>query len=183
MSIIDIGAIAIALGLDAFGVALSLGFDKRMKRNRKILFIIFASFFQFLFVFLGGIGGELFNRYIYTLPNIVGGIIIIFVGILMIKEGLAEEDKIEKIHWVLIAVLGISVSIDALVIGFSTFNIFYDKFILFKNSAIVGIVTSILTFFAFIISKYIRKINFIRKYADLLGGIILILFGIKMILF
>ncbi|MEL7598338.1 MAG: manganese efflux pump [Clostridiaceae bacterium] len=36
---------------------------------------------------------------------------------------------------------------------------------------------------AFLISRYLRKIKVVAQYADYVGGIILILFGIKMIMF
>jgi putative Mn2+ efflux pump MntP len=183
LSAIDLGAISLALGLDAFGVALSLGLDKRINKIIALFFTFCAGFFQGFFVFAGGVAGEFFNRYICTLPHIVGGSIIILVGILMIREGFSDQEKIKKIHWLLIVILGISVSIDALVIGFSTFNVFYNKVILLEKSLVVSTITSIMTILAFFISRRIRIIHFFRKYADFIGGIILILFGIKMILF
>ena len=183
MSLYEIGAISIALGLDAFGVGLSLGLDRRITRKLALLFVLSFGFFQYLFVFLGGIAGNLFNTYIFMIPHVVGGIIILFVGVLMFKEGLSNDEEIPKIQLCLVIMLGICVSIDALVVGFSSFNIFHLTKILFKNSIIVGSVTCFLTSLAFIISKYIRKVDFVREYAELLGGTILILFGLKMIIF
>jgi len=183
LSTLELGIVSMALGLDAFGVAFSLGLDKRINRSRAFAFILSFGFFQFLFVCLGGLGGNLFNKYIFNLPSLVGGIIILLVGILMFREGLSKEDRIDTINFMLIIVLGICVSIDALIIGFSTFDAFDFKIILFENSVVVGIVTSCLTLLAFAVSRKIRRIHFIKKYADFLGGIILMLFGIKMIFF
>ncbi len=183
MALFDVMTISVALALDASGVALSLGLDERITKGRKLLSIISFGFFQFLFVFIGGLFGYFFNTYIYSLPSIVGGIIILAVGILMFREGFSKEEKFDNIKWYIILILGISVSIDALVVGFSTFNNFLSNYILFKNSLIVGIITSLLTAIAFLISKTICKICFIKKYSDFLAGIILILFGIKMIFF
>lgn len=183
MGLVEVSVIAVALGLDAFGVALSLGLDKRITKRLAILFVLSFGFFQFLFVLIGGLAGNLFNTYIFCIPNIVGGTIILLVGILMLKEGLSNEEKIPKLHFMLVLLLGICVSIDALVVGFSSFNIFYLKEILLKNSIIVGIITSSLTAFSFLLSKHIRKVNFVKEYAELLGGTILILFGLKMIIF
>lgn len=183
MSPLDLGAISLALGLDAFAVALSIGLDSRITKKDVFFFVTSFGFFQFFFVFLGGYGGELFNRYICTLPSVVGGSTIILVGILIIREGMSQREKINKFHWVLVVILGMSVSIDALVVGFSTFNTFHYKIILLNKSLVVGAITCIMTILSFFISKNVRKVNFIREYADFLGGIILILFGIKMIFF
>lgn len=183
MNLYEIGAISLALGLDAFGVGLSLGLDKRITRKLAFLFVLSFGFFQYLFVFLGGIAGNLFNTYIFMIPNVVGGVIILLVGVIMFKEGLSNDEGIPKIHLYLVIMLGICVSIDALVVGFSSFNVFHLTRILFRNSVIVGSVTCLLTALSFIISKYIRKVDFVREYAELLGGIILILFGMKMIIF
>lgn len=183
MGVLELSAISIALGMDAFGVALSLGLDKRITKHIAFLAVLSFGFFQFFFVFLGGLSGNLFNRYIFTMPHIVGGSIILFVGILMIKEGLAKENTIPNIHLLLIITLGICVSIDALVVGFSTFNIFYFKKILLRNSIVVGGITAFLTGLSFLASKQLRQFPIIKEYSGLLGGIILILFALKMIIF
>lgn len=183
MSHLEVLIISIALALDAFGVSLSLGLDKRITKKIAIFSIISSGFFQFLFAYIGGYFGCLFNRYIFTIPSMLGGIIIFFVGLLMIKEGFNKEESFKKLHLLVIIFLGMTVSIDALVVGFSTFNILVSKLILLKNSIIVGIVTSFLCLVAFFICKKIRRIDFFKEYADFLGGIILILFGIKMIFF
>ena len=54
--------------------------------------------------------------------------------------------------------------------------------ILFEAAVFIGLVALILCIIAFLIAKYLRKINIISRYADYVGGIILIIFGLKMIL-
>ena len=93
MSLKDIIIVGVALAMDAVGVTISIGLNPKVKRYNKIAFIISFSIFQFLFFLLGGIGGHLFEKYITTIPNVVGGIAIAILGILMIKEGFeAKED-------------------------------------------------------------------------------------------
>ncbi|MBS4536159.1 manganese efflux pump [Clostridium sp. D2Q-14] len=183
MTIINVIVISIALALDASAVALSLGINRKIE-DKDILFLIFIfGFFQSLLAFIGGSLGCLFNFYIFALPSLAGGIVIIFVGILMIQEGFSEEKNINKFTLFMKMLIGISVSIDAFVIGFSIFNSINSLSIIINYSIIIGLITSFLTSLSFNISKKISKIKFIREYADFLGGIILILFGIKMILF
>mgnify|MGYP006278526125 CR=1 FL=1 len=183
MDLLEIILISIALALDASGVSVSMGIDKKIKKSDIAFFIISFGFFQFLFSFLGGYFGILFNEYVFTLPCKLGGFIIFIVGILMIKEGFCENEKINKFTWYIKLLLGISVSIDAFVVGFSVLNFLNSLFTIFRYSIIIGIITSFMTSISFKISTKIGKMYFVRKYADFLGGIILVFFGIKMMFF
>ena len=95
MNLKDVIIVGIALAMDAVGVTVSIGVNPKVMRKSKIAFIMSFAIFQFLFFLLGGIGGHLFEKYIATIPNIVGGVAIAVVGILMIKEGFenAGEDE------------------------------------------------------------------------------------------
>ena len=143
------------------------------------------AIFQFLFFLLGGIGGHLFEKYITTIPNIVGGVAIAIVGILMIKEGFEDNEDNETLllKREMVIILGISVSIDAFVVGFTGFNYISSALKMIGDCSIVGLITLILCSFTFYLCRYIRKIGFIAKYASFFGGITLIIFAIKMIFF
>lgn len=183
MEFYSLSLIALALSLDAFGVALSIGLNRSVRLRSRFLFCLSFGFFQFLFSFVGAYAGVWFTRYIRALPGIIGGIVIIVVGVMMIKEGLEEKEECLLFNPKMYAVLGASVSIDALVVGFTAFNNINSNINIFMYTVYIGIVTFIMTALAFIISKYLNKISAISKYADYLGGIILILFGLRMIFF
>ena len=185
MNLKDIIIVGIALAMDAVGVTISIGVNPKVRRGNKIAFIMSFAIFQFLFFFLGGIGGHLFEKYITTIPNIVGGIAIAIVGIMMIKEGFEKEETDESLLLKkgMIIILGVSVSIDAFVVGFTGFNYISNIIRVIADCSIVGFITFTLCTIAFYLCKYIRKIDFISKYADFLGGITLIIFSIKMIFF
>lgn len=176
--------IPIALALDAFGVSLSLGFSSKYRFKQLISFCLSFGFFQFLFSLIGGIFGDIVNSYILTVPKVFGGIVILIVGIMMLRESFSnknEEEELEKkLFNNLYITLGISVSIDALVVGFTAYNLHNIKLI-FLNTLLVGVVTLLLCILAIFLSMYLKKLDFISKYADFLGGIILVLFGIRMI--
>ncbi|APM40018.1 manganese efflux pump MntP family protein [Clostridium kluyveri] len=175
--------IALALSLDAFSVAISVGLNNAIKRNKKIQFVISFAFFQFFFAMLGSYGGFLFNKYVASIPEIVGGAVVSIVGILMLKEGFESKKQHTLVKPGMVIILGVSVSIDALVIGFTTLNNMRNTLDMLYHTLFIGMVTLILTSCAFIISRYLRKIHAVSKYADYIGGIILIIFGIKMMLF
>ncbi|AWZ49253.1 hypothetical protein C3495_10700 [Clostridiaceae bacterium 14S0207] len=172
--------ISLALALDAFGVALGIGLNPEVKFKNKIGFIFSFAFFQFLFAFVGGYGGILFSTYIASVPKILGGCVISLVGVIMIKEGMEKKKENILLNLKTNIILGISVSIDAMVIGFTVLNDLKSVGVLINCTIIIGIVTLIMTTFAFLISKLLNKIEVFQKYADYIGGIILLFFGIKM---
>jgi len=182
MDLYTLFTIALALSLDAFGVALCIGLNNQTKLLNKISFIISFGVFQFLFSYIGAYAGFLFNTYVASVPSIIGGMIISFVGVVMIKEGFENEGRCPLLKPKMYFILGMSVSIDAMVVGFTVLNNITNV-ILFKDTLFIGGVTLIMSTLAFIISRYLKKIEVIGKYADYIGGIILIIFGLKMIFF
>ena len=94
MDLYPLFTIALALSLDAFGVALCIGLNNQTKLVNKIGFIISFGLFQFLFSYIGAYAGFLFNTYVATMPSIIGGMIISLVGVVMIKEGFENERKV-----------------------------------------------------------------------------------------
>ncbi|MGV8984633.1 manganese efflux pump MntP [Clostridium sp.] len=182
MDFYSLFTIALALSLDAFGVALCIGLNSQTRRINKIGFIISFGFFQFLFSYIGAYAGFIFNTYIATMPSIIGGMLISFVGVLMIKEGIENQGTCPLLKPKMYFILGVSVSIDAMVIGFTVLNNITNV-ILFKDTLFIGGITLGMSTLAFIISRYLKKIEVVGKYADYIGGIILIVFGLKMMFF
>lgn len=180
MNFISLIFISLALSLDAFGVALCIGLNNQVKRENKIKFALSFGFFQFLFAMIGAYGGFLFSTYIAAIPNVIGGLIISIVGIMMFKEGYNNQGDCPLLNPKMYIIIGISVSIDAMVIGFTTLNNISSSYDILKNTLFIGITTFIMSILAFIISRYLKKIQLLEKYANFIGGIILILFGIKM---
>ncbi|MFC0903146.1 manganese efflux pump MntP family protein [Clostridium sp. MT-14] len=175
--------IALALSLDAFGVSLCIGLNKAISRKIKIQFIGSFGFFQFFFAISGAYAGFLFNRYIVSVPEVIGGALVLITGVLMLRDGLKNKKESLFFKPGMVMVFGISVSIDALIIGFTTLNNIESNLNLLYSTLFIGITTFLISLIAFLISGYLRKIHIISKYADYIGGIILIIFGIKMMFF
>lgn len=183
MTIEDLMLIALAVSLDAFGVAIAIGINDKATVLNKLGFALSFGTFQFLCSFVGGIGGKLFTENVATVPAIFGGIVIVIVGILMIKEGMEDNNDNLILSFKMYFILGISVSIDAIVVGFIAFSSVGSIANLGIATGIVGIVTTAMSLMAFILAKFLGKINVVGKYGDYIGGIILILFGLEMIFF
>ena len=185
MSVRELIFIGIALAMDALGVTLSIGLNPIVRRNTKIKYIISFGFFQFLFFLLDGVFGYLFDTYVVSIPNLVGGLAIGAVGIMMFKEGFESEKKEDDLllKKSMPIILGVSVSIDALVVGFTACHHIGSYILMTVNSIMIGLITLLICTTGFFLCRYIRRLEFITRYADFLGGLILIIFAIKMIFF
>ena len=175
--------IAVALSLDAFGVAISIGINRALRIKNKVLFALSFGFFQFLFSLLGAYFGFIFSTYIIAIPKIIGGVIIATVGIIMISDGYERKDDKFLLDNKMYIILGASVSVDALVIGFTILSHIENTIGVIFQTMFIGLVTFIISSIGFIISLYISKIDVIAKYADFMGGFILVIFGIKLMFF
>ncbi|HSN58511.1 MAG TPA: manganese efflux pump [Clostridiaceae bacterium] len=182
MDFYSLFAIALALSLDAFGVALCIGLNKGTTTSIKTMVASSFGFFQFLFSLIGALAGFMFTTYITSVPTIIGGALISIVGVMMLKEGMEEKEECVILKPGMIVVLGVSVSIDALVIGFTAFNNISSTASIMFSTLFIGVVSVVMSFVAFYLSRHLHKIDIVSKYADYIGGVILVLFGIKMMI-
>ena len=180
MGIIEIVLIGVGLAMDAFAVSVCKGLSmKKMEWKKAIIIALYFGGFQSLMPAIGYFLGVGFESYIESIDHWIAFILLTFIGINMIKESFHKNDKDadDKIDFKSMIILAIATSIDALAVGV-TFA-FLDVNIIF-SIVIIGIIT-------FIISCIGVKIGnvFGDKYeskAEKVGGIILILIGLKILL-
>lgn len=184
MGIKDVILIGIAMSMDALGLTISLGINPYLVKRNKIRFIISFAFFQFLFLFLGGITGRFFDTYVVSIPHVIGGAIISLIGIIMLVSAFKHSDKDDSVlvKKSMYMILGMSVSVDALVVGFTAFHE-VNPIATFVDASLVGLITLFLCTTGFFLCRYARRVDFICKYADILGGLILLVLGLEMIFF
>src|SRR6056297_697980 len=177
----DIILIAVALALDASGVSMGVACGTKLNMKNRISLILSFGFFQFLLALSGALLGNFINTRIIRISDIASGVIIFIIGIILFREGFKREEECiyRRLTFWTVAILGISVSIDALGIGFSIMH--KEMFLnMLNKSLIIGIVAAIFTMFSLYIIRYLKKIILIEKYSDFIAGIILIIFGINM---
>lgn len=180
MGIIEILLISIGLGMDSFAVSVCKGLSmKKMDWKKAIVIGLYFGGFQALMPVIGYFLGKGFENTIASIDHWVAFILLGFIGIKMIKDALKKESENsnDKVDFKTMIVLAIATSIDALAVGI-TFA--------FLNVNIVQAV-SIIGIVAFVLSMLGVKIGNIfgdkyEKKAELIGGIILILMGLKILL-
>ena len=183
MSIIEIIFLAIILAADAFIVSFSYGLCniKNVKKSA-ILLASGTGFLQFLMPVIGAFFTNLIFGLVQTYAKYLAGTIFIIIGIKMFFEAKQRDeqycvkDEIIEISVKTVFLISIATSIDALAAGSS---LYLMKAPVLLASALIGIITFILSLTGFFGGKFLKKIapEIICKSA----GAILILLGLKSI--
>ena len=181
MSILEILLLGIGLSMDAFAVSICKGLSVQ-KLQLKHYLIIGAWFggFQALMPTIGYFLGSTFEQYITAFDHWVAFVLLAAIGAGMIKESLSKEETDGNASFSVktMFVLALATSIDALAVGI-TFALLPDVNVPLAV-CLIGITT-------FVCSAAGLKVGnlFGLKYkakAELAGGIILILIGLKILL-
>ena len=180
MGIIELFVLAVGLSMDAFAVSVCKGLSLgKIKWKHMCIAGAWFGGFQALMPLIGYFLGRFFTDMIEQYDHWVAFILLALIGGNMVKEALGgeEEDLDCSMSSKTMFVLAVATSIDALAVGV-TFA--------FLKVAIVPAVTfiGVVTFVCSAIGVKIGSI-FGVKYkskAELCGGIILILIGVKILL-
>ncbi len=183
MGIGEIIFIGVGLSADAFSVAVCKGLNMR-KLNLKHGYIIalFFGVFQAVMPLIGYLLGTGFSSYIEAVDHWIAFVLLAFIGGKMAVEAIRdkgddEEEKSDALNLGELTVMAVATSIDALAVGI-TFAFLDVKII--PAAAIIGVTTFALSLAGVLIGN-----KFGAKYknkAELAGGIILILIGLKILL-
>lgn len=180
MGILEISLLGVGLAMDAFAVSICKGLSmKKMNWKNAIIIALYFGIFQALMPMIGYFFGTTFESFVTTFDHWIAFILLALIGGNMIKESFDNEDekKNDKVDFKTMIVLALATSIDALALGI-TFA-FFDVNLLLAV-AIIGIITFIISIFGVKIGN-----KFGDKYqnkAELIGGIILVILGIKILL-
>lgn len=182
MGILELVLIAVGLSMDAFAVAICKGLNmKKINYKHSIIIGLFFGGFQALMPLIGWLLGKQFQQHISSFDHWIAFALLSFIGGKMIYEAIKGGDDVEETDCSLnikeLVVLSIATSIDALAVGV-TFAFFPDVNIA-SSIAVIGIITFVLSLIGVIIGN-----NFGTRFkskAELAGGIILVLIGIKIL--
>lgn len=189
---IGILAVAVALGLDAFSVALGLGLSG-VSRSFKTRFVGMVALLHVIMPLAGLYLGLAVGSYLGKWAAIVGSIVLAYIGLQMMRRGvgshqtemsfkeargkLEQKPVVNLSGWSSVLILGLSVSVDALAVGF---GIGTAKVPIFYTVLTTGTVAGIMTGMGWLGGQYFSEL--IGKRAQAAGGILLILLAIKMLM-
>ncbi len=181
MGIWELILIAAGLSMDAFAVSVCKGLSAgRLQWKHYLLVGVWFGGFQALMPTLGYFLGSTFEKYITSFDHWNAFVLLAIIGGNMLREGFSgeEEQGDASFSFRAMFILAVATSIDALAVGI-TFALLPDV----QISAAAGIIGGI----TFVLSAIGLKVGniFGLKYkskAEIVGGAILILMGIKILL-
>ncbi len=180
MSIAELFLIAVGLSMDAFAVAVckGLSMQKMSLKNAAIVGLYFGGFQGFM-PFLGYLLGSRFQNAITAYDHWIAFVLLAVIGGSMIKESMDPEAETCDASLAVkdMTILAIATSIDALAVGV-TFAFLQVQIL--PAVSFIGVIT-------FVLSMVGVKTGVVfgaryKSRAELTGGLILILMGLKILL-
>ena len=185
MTHIEIWFLALALAMDCFAVSIASGIIfKRVAWRPMLTMALLFGLFQGLNPLIGWWGTELFSNMLESIDHLIAFDILGFLGARMIMDSFKaeEERRFNPRRYKVIFTLAIATSIDALAIGISFSCMGYDSIIpLMYPAIVIGFVSFAMSIAGLAIGLRFGKGIAKRLRAELCGGIILIIIGIKVL--
>lgn len=183
MGFVELFLIGVGLSMDAFAVAVCKGLAMRRIRwdHTAVIALAFGGF-QALMPFLGWWLGSQFAGYIQSFDHWIAFVLLVFIGGKMVKESFEKDEESccqeeEGLDYKELLVLAVATSIDALAVGI-TFAFLEVKIL--PAITIIGVTTFALSFAGVLVGNFFGARY--KQRAELCGGVILMLIGVKILL-
>lgn len=181
VSVFEIILISIGLAMDAFGVSIGKGLSMPVGENgRKVTLAFLFGLFQFLMPVMGWLIGRQFIDVISEWEHWIIFGLLGYLGVAMIREGLSDDDEDDDKQFLGVwemMMLSVATSLDAMAVGL-TFA--FMPINVWEASTMIGVITFGISLIGVYLGKFMGQ--FVGKYADILGGGVLILIGTKILL-
>ncbi|GHV34624.1 membrane protein [Bacteroidia bacterium] len=181
MSLFEIILTAIVLGFDCMIVATVCGAQPYISRKNAVVMSLSFGIFQGGMLLLGVLLGILFSGIMQQIDHWFAFGLLFVIGLKMILDALKSHKKNVKQEFrvnrpLVLLALSLATSIDAFVVGISVGLMNNIKFI-------APIIVAVFSFVMPLLGFYLgRKAKFVsEKFAQLLGGLVLIGLGIKIL--
>lgn len=180
MDIITILFVALGLAMDAFAVSVTSGFTIKYLRIQHALWLAaFFGLFQAIMPVVGWLAGIGLRDIISGIDHWIAFGLLSMIGFKMIFEStrMNPDKKLDPLNIYVILILSIATSIDALAVGL-TLSILDISII--NPAIIIGVITFMLSFIGVYIGD--RFGHFFESKIEVIGGLILIGIGIKILI-
>ena len=179
MSLLELFILAVGLSMDAMAVAICKGLSApKLKLRHALVTGLYFGGFQAAMPLLGFLLGLRFRAYIESVDHWIAFVLLGFLGAKMIKDAFddAEEVNCSFCPKAMIP-MAVATSIDALVVGI-TFA--FLKVSIIPAVSFIGVITFSLS----AVGVYVGHLfgAKFRSKAELIGGIVLILMGLRILL-
>lgn len=181
MGVVELLLIAVGLSMDAFAVAVCKGLGmKCLQAKGTVIIALFFGGFQAIMPLLGWILGSRFQHYIVSIDHWLAFLLLCYIGGKMIYETVKDTQREVVIPFRVdlkeLFMLAVATSLDALAVGI-TFAFLNVNII--SSVAIIGSITFLLSVIGVILGNKFGSL--FENKAEILGGVILIFIGIKIL--
>lgn len=183
MGIVELLLTAIALSMDAFAVSVCKGLGmRRMRYDQALVISLYFGVFQALMPLIGWLLGTSFSRYIQAFDHWIAFVLLAFLGGKMLWDVFHEKEDGElesaerRLDHRELFMLAIATSIDALAVGIAFACLDVN---IWSSISIIGVTTLVISFAGVWIGN--RFGNRFQKKAEIAGGLVLILIGVKIL--
>ncbi len=182
MGFFEVVMIALGLSMDAFAVAVCKGLATKKFSAKTMLWVgVWFGAFQAAMPLIGYFLGSRFEKYIVSFDHWIAFVLLGIIGINMIRESFeCEEEACDDTSFSTMFLLAVATSIDALAVGISFAFLQGASVSIYTAVLLIGTITLALSAVGFVVGN-----RFGAKYksrAELAGGVILILMGLKILL-
>ncbi|TMW72525.1 manganese efflux pump [Alteribacter natronophilus] len=167
---------AFALSMDAFSISIGLGMIG-LRMRRIALIGTTVGLFHVLMPLLGIILGKLVSQYIGVFAYIIGAGLLLYIGLQMVRSSFSAETgpAFTPVGWGLI-LFAVTVSIDSFSAGLGLGMLGAKTLVTLVS---FGLFSAVLTWAGLVLGKKAEGV--LGSYSEMLGGCILIGFGIKIL--
>ncbi|MCK4753014.1 MAG: manganese efflux pump [Planctomycetes bacterium] len=180
MELISIIIMAVVLAMDAFAVSIVSGsVSKQMKAKHAFRMAVFFGAFQAFMPLIGFLAGLSVRQYITEYDHWLAFGLLSAVGGKMIYESFkikTVERNFDPSNIMVLLVLSVATSIDALVIGIT---LSFIKSSILIAVAIIGLVTFLLSYLGIFVGRTLG--HFFENKIEAIGGLVLIALGVKIL--
>ena len=182
--IIQILLISVSVAMDAFAVSIGKGLTvSRVRVQDAAKSALWLGGFQMLFPILGYFAASTFSKYVTQFDHWIIFALLVFIGGNMVHEAFEEDEENSKetaqFDWKHMLPLAVACSIDAFAVGVSLIFMFTKAHMAFAILSI-GVVTGLFSAAGLHIGRAFGSRW--QEPAQIAGGVVLILLGIKVLL-
>ena len=178
---IEVLLIAVSLALDAFAVSVSSGISvPGFGWKQAVRMGLYFGFFQFAMPLIGWFLGTSVSGYIEALDHWVAFALLAILGINMLREARSgdTEEASASLGFRVMFAMAVATSIDALAVGVSM--AFMKNVNIFSSALVIGVVAFGLSVVGGLAGRRLGCL--FQKRAELVGGLVLIGIGLKILL-
>lgn len=180
MSLFEILVIAIGVSMDAFAVAICKGLSvSKLRPSHALKTGLWFGGFQALMPMIGYYAGVRFADVVSSVDHWIAFILLGFIGANMIKESFSreEENHDSDFSFKTMLAMAVATSIDALAVGVS---FAFLRVSIWMAVLIIGLMTALFSIAGVRIGNVFGSRY--KSLAELVGGVILLLMGIKILI-